>query len=255
MLSEELQKFSVSLGKNDQIDEIIDSLKKHDNFYIYKTSISKELDGCTDSKKLFGYNALRYIQLLLYRSKTLIEGSVHSLNNNCALSSVLSVRAHYETTGSVIFLLTRLLSYYAGNIDFERANCDLMRLSLGSTTIDRPEVPKPINVMNLIDATDDFLKKNLPERIIPPDKMFRELYDDLCEFCHPNFHGITSGSEIIHEERAIVYRKTGSITKIEFTFFFHLAMSIILFLYGYEEVLRLINKNEILPIFNEEDIH
>ena len=33
-----------------------------------------EIDGTSDQKKLFGCNVIRYIQLLLYRSKTLIEG-------------------------------------------------------------------------------------------------------------------------------------------------------------------------------------
>jgi len=78
--------------------------------------------------------------------------------------------------------------------------------------------------------------------------MFRELYEDLCEFCHPNFHGIASGSEINHAEKSIIYQQTGKISKVEFTFFFHIGMSIVLFLHSYEEILKLIEKKEIMPV-------
>jgi hypothetical protein len=121
-------------------------------------------------------------------------------------------------------------------------------LALGATTLKLPEVPSPIQVMNLIDSTDDYLRKVLLKGKDVPKKMFRELYEDLCEFCHPNFHGITSGSEINHADRSISYKKTGEISKIEFTFFFHIRISIALFIHGYEEVLGLIKKNEIMPI-------
>ncbi len=180
-----------------------------------------------------------------------IEGSICSLNSKCALSSILSVRAHFETTGCIIFLLRRLNTYYDGNIDFERLNNDVKKMALGSTTIKLPEVPSPIQVMNLIDSTDDYLNKVLLKGKAVPKNMFRELYEDLCEFCHPNFHGITSGSEIIHADRSISYKKTGAISKIEFTFFFHIRTSIALFLHGYEEVLSLIKKNEIMPIITK----
>lgn len=252
MLSKELIKLSQELGKVDKLYEIVNSLKKYDDFYIYKTSLSKTLDGCTDPVELFGYNAIRYIQLLLYRSRSLIEGSIHSLNSKCALSAVLAVRAHYETTGSVIFLLKRLLSYYKKNIDFERLDKDLKSLALGSTTIEIDGVPMPIQVMNTIDATDEYLKKVVYKSKPPAEKMFRESYDDLCEFCHPNYHGITSGSEIIHSEKSIIYQKTGIVTKAEFTFFFHLMMSIMLFLHGYEEVFKLLQKNETMPLFHKK---
>lgn len=251
MITEALESYAKNENKLDALNEITDAMKKHDDYFITKTSMPSEIDGTSDQKKLFGCNVTRYIQLLLYRSKTLIEGSICSLNSKCVLSSILSVRAHFETTGCIIFLLRRLNSYYEGNIDFERLNNDVKRLALGSTTIKLAEVPSPIQVMNLIDSTDEYLKKVLLKGKDVPKNMFRELYEDLCEFCHPNFHGITSGSEIIHADRSISYKKTDAISKIEFTFFFHIRTSIALFLHGYEEVLSLIMKNEIMPIISK----
>lgn len=248
MITDNLESYAKSENKSDALSEIIDALKKHEKLFIARTSIPKEIYGTSDQKKLFGCNATRYIQLSLYRSKTLIEGSISALNSNCALSSLLSVRAHFETTGCLIFLLRRLTSYYEGNIDFERLNKDLKSLALGATTIKLPEVPSPIQVMNLVDSTDDYLRKVLLKGKEVPKKMFRELYEDLCEFCHPNFLGITSGSEIDHDDSSISYKQTGEISKIEFTFFFYLKTSIFLFFHGYEKVFNLIKKNEIMPV-------
>ena len=112
------------------------------------------------------------------------------------------------------------------------------------------KVPKPIQVLDLIDATDEFLKKKLLKDKAPHDKMFRELYEDLCDFCHPNFQGITSGSDIIDEERAVIFHKTNRISDTDFTFFSQLSMSAVLFIHFYEEVLKLLKEKEIMPIFH-----
>jgi hypothetical protein len=251
MFSENVIESAKRLGKIDRLNEIEMFLGEHEQFYIYKTSLSEELVDCTEAKKLFGYNAIRFIQLLLYRSKSLIEGSIHALNNNSSLSSIISVRAHFETTGSIAYLMKKLSSYYHGNIDFEKLDEELFRLSLGSTTINNPLVPKPIQVLNLIDATDEFLKKNRPKDKAPHDKMFRELYEDLCDFCHPNFQGITSGQDIIDEERAVIFHQTNRISDSDFTFFFHLEMSALLFIHFYKEVFKLLKEKEIMPIFHK----
>lgn len=250
MFSENAVEIAKRLGTIDQLNEIEMLLGEHEQFYIYKTSLSKELVDYTEPKKLFGYNAIRFIQLLLYRSKSLIEGGIHALNNDSALSSIISVRAHFETTGSIAYLMNRLSSYYHGNIDFEKLDEDLFRLSLGSTTINNPEVPKPIQVLNLIDAADEFIKKKLLKDKAPHDKMFREFYEDLCDVCHPNFQGIQGGSDIIHEERAIIFHKTNHISDNDFTLFFHLNMSAPLFIHLYKEVLELLKEKEIMPIFH-----
>jgi hypothetical protein len=248
MFSDNVVEIAKRLGKLDQLKEIEVFHGEHEQFYIYKTSLSKELGACEEGKKLFGYNAIRFIQLLLYRSKSLREGSIHALNNNSALSSILSVRAHFETTGSIAYLMKSLSSYYHGNIDFEKLDEDLFRLSLGSTTINNPKVPKPIQVLNLIDATDEFLKKDLLKDKAPHDKIFREFYEDLCDFCHPNFQGTTSGADIIDEERAVIFHNTNRISDIDFTLFFHLSMSALLFIHFYKEVLTVLKEKEMMPI-------
>lgn len=246
-LSENLVLHAKKLGKLDNLNEILKLLKRHENFFIKKSSLSNTIAGNADPQKLFGHNALRFIQLELFLSKTLIEGSIHALNNNSALTSILSVRAHFETTGCMAFLLKKISSYYNGNIDFEKLNENLKRLLLGSTTIKNPNVPRPIQVLNLIDATDWYIDKIVIKEKAPEGKKFRDFYDDLSEFCHPNYHGITSGSAILKEENAIVYHNKDQISNLEFGFFFHLSMSVSLFLFLYEEIFRKLKNKEIMP--------
>lgn len=259
MLSRELLQQVEELGRKNELDETVNSLEKYAKFYIPSITIPKEIASGGDSKgKGLGTNALKYIQLLLYRSKTLTEGSIHALNTNCPLSAVLSVRAHYETTGAIAYLLNRLSSCYDGNIDRDRLDRDMKKLMLGSKVIEIAghEIPDPVQVMNLIDAADDYLTKVVFKKSgeeSPQKDMFREFYGHLCEYCHPNFEGLISGSKIIPDgENLIIYfPETGSITKYEYTIFFYINMSIMIFFHCYEEVLNLLKKNETMPYIND----
>jgi hypothetical protein len=249
MFSENVVKNAKRLDQINYLNEIEKCINLHEEIYIYKISLSKELENCTEPKKLFGNNAIRFIQLFLHRSKSFIEGSIHALNNNNVLSSLLSVRAHFENTGSMAFLFKRLSSYDLGNIDFEKIDKDLFHLSMVSTSIDIPLVPKPIQVLTLIDATDEYLKKKLLKDKAPHDKIFRKIYEDLCDVCHPNFQSTINGFEIIAEETAVIFHKTDHISAVVFPLFFHLNMSALLFLIFYAEVFNLLKEKEIMPKF------
>lgn len=251
MFSDEIKTSIKRINREKTASEILQDLKDHDDFYISKTTLSQSLVDCTDSKILFGYNALQFIQLLLYRSKTLIEGSIQSLNNKNILTCLLSVRAHFETTASTGYFLKRIQSYYARNIDFNKLDEDLLRLSLGTTSLKLKEVPKPINVLNMIDVSDKFMSKSIFGGKPPDKKMLRILYEDLCDFCHPNFQGTTSGADIIHAEKAVVYHKTNRIEDRDLIFFFHLRMSSRLFLHFYATVRSLIEEKETMPIVHK----
>lgn len=234
-------------GRLENLEEILELLKKHNLFFINKSTLSCGNKSNERDIKLFGHNVLRYIQLQLFRSKTLIDGSLLALSKNCALTSILSARAHFETTGCMAFLYKKISSHYDGNIDFENLNNNLKRLLLGATTIKNPNVPKPIHVLNLIDATDWYIEKLVIKEKIPEGGKFRDFYNDLSEFCHPNYHGITSGSDILKEEGAIVYHNTNKINNLEFGFFFHISISISIFLFLYEEIFRILKSKDMLP--------
>ncbi len=247
--TEEIVSLATRLGRLDDLKELEADVVKHDEYFIAKTTLSEELDGVTDPKILFGYNVLHFSQLLLFRSRSLIEGSIISINSHNILSSLACSRAHYETTGKASFFLKRLKSYYDGNIDFTTIDKDLHRLFFGSKTFDLEEVPEPVQVMNLIDSVDDYIDRFL----LPNDeekKKFRSLYDDLSDYCHPNFHGICCGSEIDGAERAVIFHQVGSMSDIEFPMFFLLNMSSRLFLHFYEEITTLLKQKETMPIIH-----
>ena len=247
--TEEVVSIATRLGRISDLKELEADVAKHDEYFIAKTTLSEELDGITDPKILFGYNGLHFSQLLLFRSRSLIEGSITNINCHNILSSLACARSHYETTGKASFFLKRLKSYYSGNIDFTTIDKDLHRLFLGSKTFQLEEVPEPVQVMNLIDSVDDYIDKHL----LPNDsekKKFRSLYDDLSDFCHPNFHGICCGSKINGTERAIIFQEVGSISDIELPMFFLLNMSSRLFLHFYEEITNLLKQRETMPIIH-----
>ncbi|MGO9019647.1 MAG: hypothetical protein ACLQVJ_14995 [Syntrophobacteraceae bacterium] len=250
MFTEEIIAIAKQLGRLGDLHELEQDLANHKSRHIYKTSLSPELDGVTDPKVLFGYNCLRFIQLLLFRSRSLIEGNIDALSNYNMLCSLTCVMAHFETTGSMAYLLRRLDSYYSGNIDFDAVDNYLFRLSLGAKVIEMKEVPEPINVMSMIDSVDYHIKYLLQDA--ENEKMFRSLYDDLSEFCHPNFLGISGGSDINCSEKAIIYHEPGTMLGGHISFFFYLNMSTRLFLHFHKESTDLLRTRETMPIIHCE---
>lgn len=251
MFSEEIKVNAERLGRDSGLTEIAENYLHHNDRFIAKTSLSPILIDQTDPEIIIGYNALRFIQLLLYRSKSLIEGSIILLNNKKMLPSLITVRAHCETTGSLCYSLIKFKSYYNGNILFQKLDEEFRRLALGATTINHKDCPRPINAMNLIDAVDHLINKEIVRDKNAPQKIFRDLYDTLSDYCHPNFHGINSGSKILHDEKAIIYNKTDMVLDSDFSLFFNLAMSTRLFLNFYDEMYLLLNKQEIMPIMHK----
>jgi hypothetical protein len=101
-----------------------------------------------------------------------------------------------ETTGSVAFFLKKLRQFYDGNLSSEDIDETLLRLLLGRRVYpeDHNEIkPNPINVLTLIDAVDYIVSK-LPGAY--RFHGFRDAYEWLSEFCHPNCFGHTIGVEM-----------------------------------------------------------
>jgi len=252
MYSEELTQLARQSNLQEKMERVIKNYNELENHYVFKTSLSQPLLNTNDLKILFGYNSFRFIQHLLYRCKILANGSIASMNSNNALSSLVILRSHYETTGAIAYLYKRLDSYYKGNIDFERMNNDLFRLSLGATTIDIKEVPNPINVMNLIDSVDFLVNRDIFKYPKGEQPLFRGNYEFLSDFCHPNFHGLSSGSIILHDEKAIIYLNKENVSAETLAHHLDLDISLELFNKFCSESLSLIKKNEHMPAFHSD---
>ena len=251
IFTEEIIQIAAKLNLKDRLTEILDFIHEHNVRHVYKTSLPPQLKGTNDPKVLFGNNCLRYILLSLFRSKSLIEGAIVCLNSKKMVPSLLCVRSHIETTSGIAFLLRRLNSYYAKGIEFPRVEEDLFRLSLGATKIEKTEVPKPINVMEMIEAADYLINKMVAVIDTTEKAMFRDLYDWLSDFCHPNFQGTCGGAEIDHKEQSLIFYDTDVIQERDFPHFFSLNLSAELFLHFFDETVALLEQKEIMPIIHK----
>lgn len=136
---------------------------------------------------------------------------------------------------------------YSKQISYEDLDNILYKLSLGGRVFpDRnlsPEFPEAINILTLIDSTDSDFKEYRGE----DSKPFRESYDFLSEFCHPNLLGLTIGSEII-EEGIIKFCKRPNLNEGDYGVLLNLLiMSIEYFFHLYDKSFNLIKKNEDIP--------
>jgi hypothetical protein len=244
MITKGIKKKFDELGLLDSVEEIEFYYTEHSKRYIKKLKSRPK-----KPPRLIGQNGLNYIQMALFRSKCLLQGSMHSLNNKNALISILSTRAHFEVTGGLALLLKNLEKYYDKKIDLDEITIFIEKITLGSKDkfTDQNQIPlnipEPINVMKMIDAADTNHKRISGIR----EPIYRIMYDELSEFCHPNFCGISMGHEI-ENNRNVNYFDALEINKQNGPFVIHLSISAMTFLRLYDEILKLLEKNEELPI-------
>lgn len=238
MFNKEVEEVFIRAGLEKEIDELKQCLSEYDNRYIRLIKHQEK-----QPERLLGQNGLHYIQLALYRSKILLEGSIISANNKNGLSAMLSTRAHYEVTGGLAYFYNKLKNFYNGVITFEQLDESLRRLLLGARLEELTKAPDPINVMSLIDAADNFYKNKIPKKVL----MFRESYDFLSEFCHPNCYGITMGC-YINSVGIVRYNNSATLSDKDLIFVHYLLMSCSSALGFYDMIYALLNNNEELPI-------
>jgi len=193
-----------------------------------------------------GRNGMIFLLCSLQRSKILYNGLVQCLNNPAVTLAYLALRAHMETTGSLAYYLKKLRQYYKGEFSFEKMDEILSKLVLG-----RREYPnnytkikfQPFNVLKLVDAVDNVFSKMAKS---PGQKKFRETYEWLSEFCHPNCFGQTIGVEsslskaIFEEEPEFREHNVGQINS-------YMIVSCSLFFDFYDKCFSIIEKNEEMP--------
>jgi hypothetical protein len=111
---------------------------------------------------------------------------VRAVNSDATPSLYLATRAHFEMTGFLAYLLWRLRQFDTKGLTEAELEAYVTRLSIGrrhgADTL--PEElarnSKWIGVLDMIDAVD---------RVIPEPRIkghFRDGYEWLSEFCHPN---------------------------------------------------------------------
>ena len=121
------------------------------------------------------------------RARALAWGVLAAINAELSSSLFLVARAHLETTGLLAYLLWKCQQFRSGAIPEAVLREQIARLFLGRRTPigKRPvtDEVKAIQVLNLIDAVDRIFERMDMESVRGG---FREGYEWLSEFCHPN---------------------------------------------------------------------
>jgi hypothetical protein len=247
MISEKLRNKFKKAGKEKELAEIEEIYEKHEKRFVRRLDPQPQRP-----KRLFGQNGLNYLQMALRRSKYLMDGILMSIKHNNFLMAVLATRAHFEVTGGVAYLLKKFEGFYDGVIKEEEIDNALFRLIIGSRErgLDKfkeatglNEIPRPINVLEMIDAIDYQYKKLGGEK----SSMNRETYDLLSEFCHPNNYGQQLTNTM--EKGVVTYHDSPTFKKSDFDLIApNLLMSSVGLILFYDKTYRLLQKNEELPI-------
>jgi hypothetical protein len=174
-------------------------------------------------------------------------GFIECINRKQLAIAFLAARAHFETTGLIAYFLKYLRKFYNKEISYKEIDDKLFKLSLGGKTFpeknDRPDRPDAINVLTLIDEAD-----NMFTEMGGQVKPFRDCYDYLSEFCHPNYLGLTIGSELKGMD-SIDFFNIPEFKEEDFgTMLNNMIMSCAFFFYLYDSCFTLIKNNEVMPI-------
>lgn len=132
----------------------------------------------------------------LATARALTWVTIHSANGGLAPGVNLAARAHFEITGLAAYAVEALQDFVQGRKtqpEFETLLTRLFmgrRTGLGDLEPSERESLTAINALTLVDSVDKLLPDDLRGA-------FREGYDWLCEFCHPNsFARFASGHEL-----------------------------------------------------------
>lgn len=138
-------------------------------------SLTTEIDG----KKISGISKLPFKVVALafslhHRAVDLAENSLRLFKGDNYLASAILIRSLMETT-SLVFLTQKKINEVVESKELGEIDDFLMKGLFGGRTEDAPLTSA--NILTAIDHTDKKYDK------------YREMYDELSEFAHPNWHG------------------------------------------------------------------
>lgn len=175
--------------KHNQSDELRPIIDVYDAFTLRRENACKPFPGeeFGEAERIQA-NGLVFRQVLLHRSILLFEGSVKAAVDENAYSMILSIRGHFETTGSLGYFHQRLSSLRKGNISTETLDRDLTVQLLGVGQNIIPQAPDPKNVLSMLEYADKSVGTAVMGGSVSQYNILKGSYEFLCEFAHPNFH-------------------------------------------------------------------
>jgi len=156
---------------------------------ILEKSLPKQIDPIGISRTKLPFKVLNYREALIWRVTELARAALQTFEAQQFVAAIVLTRAAVETNAALWYLdeklSTALKQEELGDLD----DC-VMRLLAGSYGWD--EFPNPIRVGKFMECV---------ERSVPG---FRDQYNMLSEYAHPNAHGTTGLYSTIDRENILV---------------------------------------------------
>jgi hypothetical protein len=143
---------------------------------LLESSLPRRVDAMVSPDSKLPFKGLLYRAALIWRMAELSRGAFQNFENDKLALAILETRAAVETTAALWYLHAKLdATLKAGTIG-DDVDDYLMKLSMGSRT-DTDIMPQAISVLTFVDRVEKDVEG------------FRQQYDRLSEFAHPNWAG------------------------------------------------------------------
>ena len=160
------------------------------------------------------WNLESYVQLAIHRVFDLATESTNAWNNKIPATSFLLTRAVYENTAYMYDLSKKIKMYYDNDDYLEMHNVIVNRLVGSRLGTNFSQIANVLTVIKVV-------AKDIPE--------FKEYYDFISDFCHPNYSGMLGiygnidkenvrfyvGRDYGYEENVFSHIITGLVTGLE----------------------------------------
>lgn len=225
-----------------ELNEVSELLQKIEGLRVKKLISPEERPD-----RLLGNNGTLLLLRLLERSRDQLMDCLAAYKGKRILSLFIQVRAHFETTASLMYFFGKLTKFYGGEIDLTQMEEALSKLSVGAKL--KPEfnseypVPDPINVLTTIKHTDTLLRESGSTI-----DMFAGAYNFICEIAHPNHLGLLYRSEVSVKTGTVAFLSDEeAFDKNCKSPLYKLLISANVFLHWYGKAFSMLEKNETMP--------
>ncbi|WP_288350556.1 hypothetical protein [uncultured Thalassospira sp.] len=197
---ERAREVSEQIGSAEQFSEIL----KHylDAISRCEKVINLKKKGEHDSKSIILQNFRVLRQNTLRRSVALTSASFQMIESQNVLGLALNCRAHIESTCQLGYYCAVVDSFLNGRTTYEHLYKKFVRALAGASHEIFSHAPDPVNVLYFLDKSERYFLSLVGEGA---DVDFRDKYDFLSDFCHPNFCSSIIGVNLDKDESSLVY--------------------------------------------------
>ncbi|WP_430474609.1 hypothetical protein ACQ0MK_02020 [Thalassospira lucentensis] len=197
---ERAREVSELIGSAEQFEEI---LKHHlDAVSRCEKVINLKKKGEHDSKSIILQNFRVLRQNTLRRSVALTSASFQMIESQNVLGLALNCRAHIESTCQLGYYCAVVDSFLNGRTTYKNLYVKIVRALAGASHEMFSHAPDPVNVLYFIDKSEKYFSSLVGQR---GDVGFRDKYDFLSDFCHPNFCSSIIGVNLDKTDETLIY--------------------------------------------------